>query len=27
VHTAEAALGEAYRHRPDVALIDIGLRG
>ncbi len=25
--TAEAALGEAYRHRPDVALIDIGLSG
>ena len=27
VHTAEAALAEAYRHLPDVALIDIGLSG
>jgi DNA-binding NarL/FixJ family response regulator len=27
VHSAETALAEAYRHRPDVALIDIGLSG
>ena len=27
VHTAVEALAEAYRHLPDLALIDIGLKG
>ena len=27
VHTAEEALTESYRHLPDLALIDIGLKG
>ena len=27
VHTAEEALADSYRHWPDLALIDIGLKG